>query len=390
MSVKKIFICTLISVFIVLHAEDRRKEVIGYYPSWKWKLKHNVMMPENIPYDKLTIINYAFFYPLPDGRIVGRDTVGDNLILKGNGREPGSSLVELAHRRGVKVMPSLGGWEESHSFPEVAASESKRMAFAHACIELIKQYDFDGIDIDWEFPGYTDHKGTPQDKYNFTKLLQITKDSLTSYGKKTGRTYLLTAALPASADALKEYEIQKVSEQLDMLNIMTYDFNGSWSPKSGHNAPLYAPNSSDAVRNIDAAFKLYSKTLNIPASKINVGVPFYGHTYTHCTALESPHKGTDTVHFSQHGAFYYDIIKSVNTATRKWDDKSKVPYLVIPEWNTLISYDDEESVGHKAQYVIDNDVRGLIIWEITGDYLENGATPLLDVINSKFNSHKKK
>lgn len=392
-----LWICLLSIVSVTIPAMSQKKEIIGYYPSWKWNRPHWLLTPTKIPYEKLTIINYAFFYPLADGNLVGSDTVGDELILKGErdlekgGYKPGTALVELAHRNGVKVMLSLGGWEESYNFPEIAASETKSAQFAHSCAEQIRKFDFDGIDIDWEFPCLVDHKGTPSDKQNYTKLLQITKDSLNAYGKQTGKHYLLTAALPASAFGVqRSFEMEKVASLLDLLNVMTYDFNGSWDTLSGHNSPLYAPRKDDTVRNIDAAFKLFTETYKVPASKVNLGVPFYGHTYKECTALYTPHKGADTEHFSAQGCFYYDILQCKDKCTRIWDDTAKAPYLISKEWNMLISYDDEESVACKAQYVLDNNACGVIIWEITGDYLPDGKTPLLDVIYSKFNTNRQK
>jgi chitinase len=385
-------ICLL---FIIMNltfcAMNKKKEIIGYYPSWKWKTRDNLVTPARIPYKKLTIINYAFFYPLADGTLAGRDPVGDDLYLKGEkdaatgGYKPGTALVELAHRKGVKVVLSLGGWEESYNFPEVAVSESKRAHFAHSCVEHIKKYNFDGIDVDWEYPCLVDHKGTPEDKQNYTKLMQITRDSLDAYGKRTGKHYLLTAAFPGTKYGVEQsFEMEQVAAIFDFINVMTYDFNGSWDSLSGHNSPLYAPRNDDPERNVDAAFKLYTETYRMPPSKINLGVPFYGQTYKECTALFAPHKGQDIDHYSPQGCFYYDIMRDMGKFTRYWDDKAKVPYLVSKEWNLLISYDDEESVGYKAQYVLDHDARGLIIWEITGDYLPGGTTPLLDVIYEKF------
>jgi len=380
----------VLTLYLTFPAMSQKKEVIGYYPSWKWRSRDNLVSPVRIPYDKLTVINYAFFYPLPDGSLVGRDTVGDALILRGErdprgrGYKPRTGLTDVAHRSGVKVMLSIGGWEDSKNFPEVASTDAGRAQFAHSCVDQIRTYGFDGIDIDWEYPGYADHRGTPEDKQNFTRLLRVVRDSLQSYGTLTGREYPLTAALPASASALTNYEMDKLAVILDQLNVMTYDFNGPWDPLSGHNAPLYAPQPDDSVRNADAAFNLYVHTLNVPAEKVNLGVPFYGQTYTQCTSLYAPHAGADTVHFSPQGAFYYDIVPLLNKFTRKWDDRARVPYLISTEWNMLISYDDEESVGYKAQYVLDHNACGLIIWEITGDYLPDGTTPLLDVIDAKF------
>ncbi len=377
-------------------ATAQTKQIIGYYPSWKWRSGTGALMPARIPYSKLTIIDYAFFYPLPDGHVTGRDSVGDDLILRGE-RDPetgryrsGTALVELAHRNGVRVMLSVGGWEDSYNFPAVASSATTRAAFARSCAEQLRLYGFDGIDIDWEFPCLAEHRGTADDKYNYTKLLQATRDTLEARGRDDGKHYLLTAALPAQESATMNFEMEKVSRLLDMLNVMTYDLNGEWDSLSGHNAPLYAPRPTDTLRNVDAAFRLYTGLYKVPASKVNIGVPFYGHTYRECTALYAPHKGADTVHFSSGGCFYYDIAACRDRFSRMWDDHAKVPYLVSPSWRTLISYDDEESVGYKAQYVVDHHACGLIIWEITGDHMPDGRTPLLVVIYSTFNAASSK
>lgn len=383
-------ILLLAMLWLPIDALGQRKEIIGYYPSWKWKSRGKVMTPANIPYEKLTIINYAFFYPLSSGELVGRDIVGDEIALKGE-RDPqtgaykaGSSMVDLAHRHGVKVLLSVGGWEDSNNFPEVAASQSTRAAFAHSCLEIAKLYDFDGMDIDWEYPGYAEHKGTRDDKHNFTTLLQITRDSLNAYAKQVGKRMLLTAALPAGVSLLANYDFDKVTGILDMLNIMTYDFSGIWDPVSAHNAPLYSPNETDTLRNVDATFSYYTRTLSVPPSKINLGIPFYGHTFANCTALYGTHAGADTAYFTSEGSSFNEITKLKSKFSRIWDSRAKVPYLVNQSWKVIVSYDDEESVGYKAQYVVDQKVGGVIIWEITGDFLEDGTTPLLDVIVSKF------
>jgi chitinase len=377
-------------VGVSVPANARDKKIIGYYPSWNWRAGIHVMSPAEIPYSKLDIIDYAFFYPRPDGNIVGRDSIGDELILKGErdtvagGRKPVTALVGLAHKNGVKVMLSVGGWADSYNYPTVAASESTRVAFAHSCTDQLRAYGFDGIDIDWEYPCYSDHKGTPDDKVNFTKLLQITRDSLDAFGAQHSEHCLLTAAVPAVENLTKNFEMEKVSHILDMLNVMTYDLSGDWDTLSGYNSPLYAPNATDTARNVDAAFRLLTGECHVPAAKINLGVPFYGHTFSSCSGMYAPHKGADTVHFTNDGGQYYDIVELMNKFTRKWDSRAKVPYLVSTEWHTVVSYDDEESVGEKAQYVVDNHACGLIIWEITGDRLPDGSTPLLNAINEKF------
>jgi len=368
-----------ITVLSSLATSAQPRKVIGYFPSWKWNSRANLVSAAQIPYDKLTTVNYAFFVPLPNGEIVGKDTSGDRIYLRA---KAGYRLTDLAHRHGVKVLLSLGGWEGSDNFPAVAASAALRAVFVRSCMAALTAYDFDGLDIDWEYPGYADHNGTPQDKHNFTLLLRALRDGLDGQTQRTGRRYLLTAALPAGASNAANIEMDTVAVLLDQLNIMTYDFHGPWDQRSNHNSPLYPSSGADTALCVDAAFTLYHNRYGVPGAKINLGVPFYGQTFTQCTALNTPHRGADTVHFSPGGAFYYDIVRHMSAFTRHWDDQAKVPYLVSPAWDLFVSYDDEQSVKAKAQYVVDHNAGGVIVWEITGDFLEDGTTPLLDALRA--------
>lgn len=374
-------------LFIILVSTlsmGQKKEIVGYFPSWKWRDKNSLMTYDKIPFKKLTIIDYAFWHPLTDGNIAGINSMGDSLILWGStGKAP---LVTLAHDNKVKVMLSIGGWEDSNNFPTVASAESLRTMFAHACVVAIRKFDFDGIDIDWEYPGYVEHNGTPADMINCTALLEILRDSLDAYGMQIHKKMLLSAALPATADHLSGFEVSKLANILDMLNVMTYDYNGSWSPHTGHNSPLYAPTAEDSLLNIDATFTLYAEKLGVPVSKINLGIPFYGHSFAHCTTLNGENHGSDTTLFPGGDVNYYSIVQYLDKY-RHWDEKAGVPYLIFPGTNTLVSFDDEESIRLKAQYVLAHKARGVIIWEITGDYLKDGTTPLLDVLYTKFSSY---
>lgn len=364
-------------------APAQSREIIGYYPSWKVREVPGSMLPDRIPFQSLTIINYAFFYPLPDGTVTGRDARGDSLVLLG-ARADGSTaapLTAIAHRHGVRVMLSIGGWADSENFPAVASRQSTRTRFAASCSDLVRRFDFDGIDIDWEFPGFVEHRGTTADRANFTLLLRELRDSLDALAGTSRRHVLLTAALPAGAENAAGTDVGEIAQTLDFLNIMTYDFYGPWDEKANYNSPLYAGEGGDPAKSVDGAFLLYTKTFGIPASKLTLGVPFYGHTYARCTALNTAHGGTDTTHFPGQGAFYSLISEQMGHFKRIWDDRAKVPYLVSGEWNMLVSYDDEESIRWKSAYAVEHGVRGLIVWEITADAMPDGSHPLLDVVH---------
>jgi chitinase len=382
-------------VIIMLSASaliGQQKQIIGYYPSWQWGKRNNLVTTKALPYDKFTIINYAFLYPAHDGGIVGVDTLAhaEDVILNGErdagngGYVSGTSLAARAHQHNIKVMVSIGGWEGSLEFSQIAADPKKRAAFAKACVRRIVDHGFDGIDIDWEFPGYADHNGIPADKQNFTLFLKEIRDSLTALEKRTGKSYLLTAALPSGGPNADNMEIEKIAPLLDFLNIMTYDFSGGWSPVSGHNAPLYAGRLEDSSLSVDAAFRLYHEKYGIPSQKINLGAPFYARTFGNCGGIYAAHTGPDGEHFPDGGAYYYELLPRMGEFNRYWDEKAKVPYLLAKNFRTFITYDDEESISLKAQYVADNNAAGLIIWEITADYLPDRKTPLLDAINKIF------
>ncbi len=380
---KNLFASIIISVLLSASGTAQQKEVVGYYPSWNWQHKNALMTFDKIPFKKLTIIDYAFWHPLLDGTIAGINPTGDSLLLCPGMGKP--SLVSLAHEHNVKVMLSIGGWEDSQNFPAVASTEMRRVTFAHACVDAVRKFGFDGIDIDWEYPGYPEHNGTPADLVNSTALLQALRDSLDAYGAQNDKKLLLSAALSATSDHLTGYDVEKLAVLLDMLNVMTYDYNGSWSPRSGHNAPLYKSDAADSGYCIDATYKLFVQEHHVPSSKINLGIPFYGHSFAQCTVLNGENHGSDTTLFPGGDVNYYSLVQYLGKY-RHWDEKAKVPYLVIPSAKTLVSFDDEESVALKARYVVDHNARGVIVWEITGDYLGDGKTPLMDALYSVFSA----
>jgi chitinase len=330
---------------------------------------------------------------MPDGSIAQTDSWADENILKGDpdwnlgGYKPNTSLIDLAHNKGVKVLASVGGWTMSNDYHTIAANDVSRQKFADECVRLIKEFNFNGIDIDWEYPTYTDHGGIPADMQNFTLLLQNIRSTIDAYGKTVGKTYLLSACFSADPKLAAAIEWAKVKGILNMINLMTYDFFGAWDAVSNHNAPLYAPAQGTPTFNINSGFKMLTQQYGIPAGQINLGMAFYGRSFAKCNGLFQSHSGPDTQLYSVDEGIptYYNIVKNFSTFTRYWDSQALVPYAIGGPSSTLISYDDEESIGIKADYIVKNDARGCIIWEITGDYIEGApGTPLANKIKNVF------
>ncbi|WP_405139219.1 glycoside hydrolase family 18 protein [Sphaerisporangium sp. NBC_01403] len=204
-----------------------------------------------------------------------------------------------AKHPGLKALISLGGWTWSKYFSNAALTPASRQAFAASCIDLYLKGNlpkigtsphggpgsgagvFDGIDIDWEWPGSEGNVGNvvrPEDKQNFTLLLAELRRQLDEYGAQTGRHYYLTAFLPADPAKIDAgVGVPGVFSSLDFATVQGYDFNGPWNSRTGHQSNLYSnPNDPSAEKfSVDAAVGAYLSR-GAPAGKIVVGVPAYG------------------------------------------------------------------------------------------------------------------
>ena len=324
----------------------------------------------------------------PKWRINSADYPGNPpLVLPKEGGAPG--LLELARRNGVKVMASIGGWSMSKHFPEMAADPVKRARFIEDCRTLIEM-GFDGIDLDWEYPGAAgmNFTGTQPDFANFTILAQEIRNAI-------GPGKLLTTVMPANPASLVGYEWSRISQLFDYFNVMTYDYNGGWSDKAGHNSPIYAYDGAEVPdfnwqSTLDAI-----KSYGVPSAKINMGMPFYGRGVitNGSAAVNAPTvKRRETIQPDgpiQTCADYTNWARDVYDGTpnhffikqrtgpgsgwtEHWDDQAKVPYKT--KGNYFLSYDNERSIGIKAQYINDNQLAGTIIWQVFGD-LEFSGSP---------------
>ena len=392
-----------LTLFFNVKAQNNCKEVVGYYPNWQWYDRAQLVNPQTVDYSKYTILEYCFFAPQPDGSINSTDAWADENLLLGQpdwingGYIPNTSIVDLAHNNNVKILPSIGGWTLSGNFPSIAADPVKRATFAQACVNLIQTYNFDGIDIDWEYPGYTPHGGTSADIVNFTLLLQEIRTAIDNYGNSVGKTMLLTAAVGTAQDKMDDVDWPAVSGLLDIINLMSYDFFGAWDATTNHNAPLTAPTQGNPDFNIEKSVDLLVNAYGVSPNKITVGLAFYGRSVkTNGSAtLHGPSNGnTDATTFWEDDGspLYYNVMNKAHLFTNNWDNNAQVPYLTgNGNLNTFVSYDNERSIGLKAQFIVDNNLRGAIIWEITGDYIETSpgsgiiaGTPLVDTLNNVF------
>jgi chitinase len=323
---------------------------------------------------KLTVINYAFV-DVQHNRAWLTNRKTDTINLR--------YLTSLRKKSpGLKIVISIGGWTWSKNFSDAVLSDTSRQAFAASAVSLVRQYNLDGIDIDWEYPTMKGDSNIYRDvdKQNYTLMFQALREGLDSVQKEIGRKMLLTAAVAGFKNFLQHTEMDKVGKCLDYVNLMTYDYQRD--NMAIHHTNLYASKkytsneyAAQAVADFNAA--------GVPMNKLVMGVAFYGH-------------GADVGDNNQYGLGIttvkatdrwrvggYTRIKDslVNQNGFKYykDRPAKAPYLYNAITKQFITFDDEWSVKQKCKFVRKNHMAGVMFWEYSDDKKEY----LLDEINKE-------
>ena len=388
------------------------KRIVIYFPNWAvYQSATNLFEVSFIPWDKVTHINHAFLK-------VGKISDGNyNLVLTDEWADTGISFAHSAPAwdglkghfgeykyykslyPNVKILVSVGGWTKGKYFNEMAGTAEGRNSFAASCVEFLNKYPFfDGIDIDWEYPGV--HRpadpsnqydegtpGGPEGTHNFTLLLQALRDTLNNNGM-TGK--LLTIAAPAGASMIALQEPDLYHQYLDFINVMTYDMHGTWENQTNHLSPVYtSPNDPTPNLNTDYVMKYYRDTLGVPAAKLHVGTPFYSRGWSGVSGgtngLYAATGSGAPGNLGSGGQNTYAKMKELEETsgyTKYWDSYAKVPWLYNASLGYMYTYEDPASLAERCNYVIDNGFGGIMAWDISTD--DKNGFPLTSVIYNKF------
>lgn len=298
-------------------------------------------------------------------------------------------LMSLKQRRpDLKILPSIGGWTLADPF-YFFDDQVKRHRFVDSVKEFLQTWKFfDGVDIDWEFPGgkgANPHLGGPKDGETYVTLMRELRDMLNELSAETGRKYELTSAISAGWDKIQVVDYSAAQKYMDHIFLMSYDFKGAWSNDTlGHQTPLYAPAwTPKETYTTDFGVK-YLLAQGVNPKKIIVGVAMYGRGWTGVHDYEDniPFTGNATGPVKgtwQDGVVDYREIAN-EIAMGKWeykyDNVAQAPYVFRPSTGDLVTYDDARSVIEKGKYVRNNKLGGLFAWEIDAD---NGE--LLNAMN---------
>jgi len=302
----------------------------------------------------------------------------------------------------LRVFASVGGWNWSNQFSNLAATPSARATFAASALALLRRYDLDGIDIDWEYPtaaGVPCTSGQvcerPGDKQNYVTLARELRAAFDAAGRADGRHYAITIASGATDKFIKDPNgssswLAQLAGSLDWINLMAYDYHMPWDARNGHLAglkgdardPAYASGYDDA-----SAVRRY-RDAGVAMDKLVLGVPFYGYGWKGCPAgagadgLYQQCGGADGggidgspsypfAHLVDAGLLEkgpggeYDV--GGHGYRRYWNQAAQSPYLYNATTQVFISYEDQASLREKSRYIKAQGLRGAMFWELSGD-----------------------
>lgn len=382
------------------------RKVVGYFIEWGVYARD--YHPLDIPAEKLTHVNYAFANIGPDLRIqlgdpyaaIDRFYPGDTWDQDFRGAYNQLNRVLKAQHPHLKTLISVGGWTWSGLFSDVALTPASRASFAESCVEFLRTYEFDGVDIDWEYPvccGLGSNTYRPEDKQNYTLLMAELRAQLDQAGRVDGRDYLLTIAAAAGYDKLENYEMAELASHLDWVNVMAYDFRGAWDlSHTAHHAPLRRnpadPSGDPGIREkYNVAWTLNAWVdAGVPADKVVMGLPFYGRAWGGVPSAggglfqPATHMPWGTWDDAATGAtglnefWELELFEASPDYAVHWDPASKASYLYNPgaEGGHFISYESARSLRRKLRLVNRKGFGGVMFWELSCD--RNGT--LTDVI----------
>ncbi len=337
--------------------------VMGYYAGYEASLQP----VDAIAWSSMTHVAVAFYLPNGDGSL-------DESLFQGpdQGVALGHAIVEAAHAHGVRAIASIGGGGLHDAFA-AAASSGTRPAFVAALAQLVEDYGYDGLDLDWE-------PVLPADEADLGALVDDLRAAIPGIELTIPVGYVNANA----PDDLSFFAA--MADRFDQINLMTYGMAGPWGGwKSWHSSALYHEDSATPT-SVDSSIAAYLGA-GIPAEKLGVGAGFYGLCYTPPVDGPDQELGGASMPASDGGMSYAHIVSDYPGASQ-WDATAHVPYLSYgaatgPHGCGFVSFEDAQSLSDKGDYVVANGLGGAIVWTIGQGYLpaETGSkNPLLDAL----------
>ncbi|KAK4128908.1 glycoside hydrolase family 18 protein [Parathielavia appendiculata] len=343
---------------------EQLDRVIGYYEAWRYNSECQGMPLNDIPINSLTHLYFSFAFITPEFNIIGMDGLPSELF---------SNFTDLKKGNpSLKVIIAIGGWTHNDPgplqkvFSNMVSTKQNRSTFIENLMAFLRQYAFDGVDFDWEYPGADDRGGVPEDGVNFTQFLK----ELEEENKKQPKRYIVSYTAPTSFWYLRHFDLKSV-DYVDFVNVMSYDLHGVWDRDNPIGSHIYGHTN---LTEMSLAFDLFWRN-DVPAGKLNMGLGFYGRAFQladpACNKPGCVFKGgaTKGACSGESGILSYrEIMEIIRTKKLKpvHDKVAGVKYIT---WNTdqWVSYDDKETFKQKKDLAKELGLGGFLIWAIDQD-----------------------
>lgn len=375
-------------------------EVVAYWGTYS--VYDRAYFPKDLPMDRVTAVDVDGAIPSRDGRCTSDAYAERRMAFTAaqsvDGRaDPGTPgrlagvvnqlrMLKARHPK-VRLLITIAQLDPARDFARAAATPASRARFVRSCIDryIRGRYPgvrgavprvFDGVDLDWELP----HGAKA--RHDFTLLVREFRRQLDAV--RPG--LLLTAAIGADSEIPKSFELGAAARSLDWIGVMDYELHGTWNPRTTFNAPLRRSALVPDAQTVANSIAMYRRA-GVPASKLLMGVPFYGHVYADVPA------GPDGTGLGQSygglaaGPGITDGDIDYRTLVTDWfprlgvhrDPVAAQASAYDPAMRRLAVFDDPVTLGWKAAWARAKGLRGAMIWEISQD-TPDGA--LIDALNA--------
>lgn len=282
---------------------------------------------------------------------------------------PDANFVAEAHRAGVRVLISLGGWGHDATFAAIVLDPVAEQRLIDSVLELVEESGYDGVDLDWEYPD------SREEIPGFERLAQSLRAGLDILAERRGDPTLLTMAAAAHPKTLEWLSNDFLLETMDWVNVMTYDYAGGWAAFAGHNAPftpsIRAP--IEGRHSVTTTFEYLLKHRGLPPDRFALGLPLYGRAFT----VEQPYENPTGTNEPGRSVTYSENRRLAAAGwTRVPDDETQTPWLRSPSGDRILGYDDADSIRRKTRWARQQRLRGVFFWEVSQDRLPEGGNPL--------------
>lgn len=397
-----------LAVGLVSLTDDRDPERIGYFADWNVANRSFTVksLEDNGAADHLTRIMWAFGDVNSDGlchipedghnqpwelyqrRYDAEDSVNGEADEYEQGLAGSLNQLRLLRERrpSLGASLSLGGWNWSTYFSVAARTAESREEFVSSCLDLwmrgdLPEYEdepqggegvafgvFDGIDLDWEWPGGDGHPDNiehPDDSANFTLLVEEFRDQLDDLSAETGVDYQLSVSLSGGASQTEGYD-SAIFDLVDFATVQGYDFAGPWNETTQHHSNLYVPEFNPDANSVHAAVQRYLD-MGAPADKLIMGIPAFGRGWQGVEdggqGRGQPAEGPVENDYDGPTRAFSDLEELDG---RRYLDEDAGAYWIYDgdEWWT---YDNPDVIQLKGEYVLDEGLGGLMVWNLDMD-----------------------